>query len=74
MSDRQPVRVDRDGGVAVLTIDSPPLNLYDAELGWALEAAVEELQRNPPRAVLFRADGRVVSGGVDAGCLRSRRG
>lgn len=60
-----PVRVDPDGGLAVVTIDSPPLNLFDDPLRDALLAAVDELERSAPRAVLFRADGRVVSGGVD---------
>jgi enoyl-CoA hydratase/carnithine racemase len=60
-----PARVERDGEVAVVVIDSPPLNLYDAAMHTALEEAVRELQRSSPRAVLFRAEGRVVSGGVD---------
>jgi enoyl-CoA hydratase/carnithine racemase len=60
-----PVRLDRDGGLAVITFDSPPLNLFDEALGRDLDAALDELETNPARAVLFRADGRVVSGGVD---------
>jgi len=60
-----PLRLERDDGLAVVTFDSPPLNLFDAELGRELERAVSELERVPARAVLFRAEGRVVSGGVD---------
>jgi enoyl-CoA hydratase/carnithine racemase len=60
-----PVRVDREAGLAVVTFDSPPLNLFDAALGAGLGAAVDSLESDPPRAVLFRAEGRVVSGGVD---------
>jgi enoyl-CoA hydratase/carnithine racemase len=61
-----PVRVEPDdGGLTVVTIDSPPLNLLDEPLREALLAAVDELERGAARAVLFRADGRVVSGGVD---------
>jgi enoyl-CoA hydratase/carnithine racemase len=59
------VRLEREGELAVITFDSPPLNLFDAELEQALEEAVTELERAPARAVLFRAEGRVVSGGVD---------
>lgn len=59
------VRLERDDGLAVVTFDSPPLNLFDAELEQELEQAVSELEATPARAVLFRADGRVVSGGVD---------
>jgi enoyl-CoA hydratase/carnithine racemase len=59
------IRLERDDGLAVITFDSPPLNLFDAELERELDEAVSELEREPARAVLFRAEGRVVSGGVD---------
>jgi enoyl-CoA hydratase/carnithine racemase len=59
------VGLERDDGLAVVTFDSPPLNLFDAELERELDEAVSELEREPARAVLFRAEGRVVSGGVD---------
>ena len=59
------VRLEREGDLAVVTFDSPPLNLFDAELERELGEAVSELEREPARAVLFRAEGRVVSGGVD---------
>ncbi|HEX8977460.1 MAG TPA: enoyl-CoA hydratase/isomerase family protein [Solirubrobacteraceae bacterium] len=65
MSTAEPVRVQRDAGLAVVTFDAPPLNLFDAALRNGLIAALDELEREPPRAVLFRAEGRVVSGGVD---------
>jgi enoyl-CoA hydratase/carnithine racemase len=58
-------RVQREGGLAIVTFDHPPLNLWDSALDAALRVAVDELEREPPRAVLFRAEGRVVSGGVD---------
>jgi enoyl-CoA hydratase/carnithine racemase len=60
-----PVRVERDGDLAVVVFDHPPLNLYDLSLDEALQAAVAELEQTPARGVLFRAQGRVVSGGVD---------
>jgi enoyl-CoA hydratase/carnithine racemase len=60
-----PVRVQREGPLAVVTIDHPPLNLFDRPLDAALRATVDALEHEPPRAVLFRAEGRVVSGGVD---------
>jgi enoyl-CoA hydratase/carnithine racemase len=61
----KPVRVERDGPLAVVTVDHPPLNLFDLELDRALRAAVDELEREPARGVLFAAEGRVVSAGVD---------
>jgi len=61
-----PVSVDLDDdGLAVVTIDHPPLNLYDQALHDALRDAVGELEKARPRAVLVRAEGKVVSGGVD---------
>ena len=61
-----PVRVQVDpDGLAVVTVDHPPLNLFDEALHTALLDAVGELEHTAPRATLFRAEGRVVSGGVD---------
>lgn len=75
MSAGSPARVERDrNGVAVVTIDSPPLNLFDQAMQDALEAAVEELHASVPRAVLFRAEGRVVSGGVDVSMFAALAG
>ncbi len=59
------VRVERDGPLAVVTFDHPPVNLFDQALDEGLQAAVADLEGAPPRGVLFRAEGRVVSGGVD---------
>jgi enoyl-CoA hydratase len=61
----EPVRVERDGPLAVLTFDAPPLNLFDATLIAALRTAVADVAADPPRGLLVRAEGRVVSGGVD---------
>jgi enoyl-CoA hydratase/carnithine racemase len=69
-----PVRLEHDGGLAVATIDSPPLNLFDQPLWDALDGAISELEAREPRAVLFRADGRVVSGGVDVSLFAAREG
>lgn len=60
-----PVRLERDGPLAVLTLDSPPLNLFDTAMIDGLRAAVDELKGDEPRALLVRAEGRVVSGGAD---------
>lgn len=44
-----PVRLEREpGGPAVVTFDSPPLNLFDAALGEGLKAAVAALAAEPP--------------------------
>jgi enoyl-CoA hydratase/carnithine racemase len=54
-----------ESGLAVLTLDSPPLNLFDQRMIDDFRAAVEDVAAQPPRALLIRAEGRAVSGGVD---------
>jgi enoyl-CoA hydratase/carnithine racemase len=59
-------RLQREqGGLAVLSFDSPPLNLFDQRMIDDFQAAVADLAAEPPRALLIRAEGRAVSGGVD---------
>ena len=60
-----PIRVERDGGWRWLTLDSPPLNLFDRAMFEALQAAIAEVEGDLPRALLIRAEGRAVSGGVN---------
>jgi len=66
------VRIERDGDVAVLVLDDPPLNLFHDSTFDALETCVDELaeltapgRADRARAVLVRAEGKIVSGGVD---------
>lgn len=60
------VRVEREeSGLTVLTLDSPPLNLFDQRMIDEFRVAVEDLAAEPPRAVLIRAEGRATSAGVD---------
>jgi enoyl-CoA hydratase len=61
----KPVELDRDGPLATITIDSPPLNLFDAAMIEGLDSAIETVRADLPRALLIRAEGRVVSGGVN---------
>jgi enoyl-CoA hydratase/carnithine racemase len=69
-----PVRLEHDRGLAVVTFDSPPVNLYDQALDGALKETVTQLEAAEPRAVLFRAEGRVVSGGVDVSLFAAQDG
>jgi enoyl-CoA hydratase/carnithine racemase len=59
------IEIEHDGPLTVLSINSPPLNLFDDELMGELADAVDGLIAEPPRGLLVRAEGRVVSGGVD---------
>lgn len=51
-------------GLAVLTVDAGPLNLYTLDLHEQFDAALDRLPGDT-RALLLRFEGRVVSAGVD---------
>jgi enoyl-CoA hydratase/carnithine racemase len=51
--------------IAVLTFSDPPVNLYSLQLHADFDRALDDVQADPPRALLIRADGKIVSGGVD---------
>ena len=60
------VRLSFDGAVAVLSLDHPPLNIYDLEMRDALIEAVTAVRDVPDvRALLLRAEGRHFSAGAD---------
>lgn len=66
----KPTRLERsttDAGAefAVLTLEHGPLNLFDRAMFDAITEDVAALTAAPPRALLLRAAGKVVSGGVD---------
>jgi len=77
VTEAAPVRIERDGDVAVVVLDSPPLNLFTPTVFDALEAVAGELvpltdpgTPDRARAVLVEARGKVVSGGVDVTFFR----
>src|SRR3954471_8862216 len=60
-----PVRLERDGGVAVLVLDDPPLNLFGSKAFAALDARGAEVEGSDARALVWRAEGDVFTGGAD---------
>jgi enoyl-CoA hydratase/carnithine racemase len=74
MSPGAPVSVRHEGALTVVTFDHPPLNLFDRRLEASLIDAIDELEASRPRAVLFRAEGRVFSGGVDVSVFAALSG
>lgn len=62
-----PIRVERDGAVASIVLDDPPLNLFTEETFAALVAARDQVAASDARAMVFRAEGKVFTGGVDVG-------
>jgi enoyl-CoA hydratase/carnithine racemase len=68
------VHVERDGDLAVVVLDNPPLNLFDELVFDELERVSRDLaeltapgREGRARAVLVEARGKLVSGGVDVG-------
>lgn len=59
------VRLEHDGPLAVITLDSPPLNLVDAEMISAVQSAIAAVGSSDARGLLIKAAGRAVSAGVD---------
>jgi enoyl-CoA hydratase len=64
-TEQRPARVDRDGPLATIVIDHPPLNLFGRELIGALAEAVDEVAQSDARALMIRAEGSVFTGGAD---------
>ncbi len=60
-----PVRLEREGAIAVLVLDDPPLNLFGRDAFEALEARVAEVEGSDARALVWRAQGELFSGGAD---------
>lgn len=60
-----PFRLLRSAEVAELILDHPPLNLFDEAVFESLRDTVAELEGEPPRGLLVRAEGTVGSAGVD---------
>jgi enoyl-CoA hydratase/carnithine racemase len=61
----EPIRLERDGAVAALVLDNPPLNLFGRGSFEALTARIAEVEASDARAMVWRAEGNVFSGGVD---------
>ena len=59
------VRLEIDGNVGVLTLDSPPMNLFDLDVVTGIEGAMDELEGSAARALVVRAEGKVFTAGVD---------
>ena len=60
-----PIRLDRDGNVAAMVLSNPPLNLFGDDAWGALTACIEEVEGSDARALVWRAEGDIFTGGVD---------
>ena len=59
------VRFELDGNVGLITLESPPMNLFDADVVSGVDAALGQAEEAGPRALLVRAEGQVFTAGVD---------
>jgi enoyl-CoA hydratase len=64
MSD-PPVRLEREGALASIVLHDPPLNLFGAHTTEALDACLDEVEGSDARALVWRAEGEVFTGGAD---------
>lgn len=66
ISGMQALHVERDGEIAVLTLDSPPVNALGVALRTQLAEAIGIAERDPNvRAIVLMGAGRGFSGGAD---------
>ena len=59
------ISLSRDGDVAVVTLDNPPLNLFQEGSFGELRECLEEVERSDARALVWRSEGELFTGGVD---------
>ncbi len=60
-----PVRLERDGALASMILHDPPLNLFGNPTTEALDACLDEVEGSDARALVWRAEGEVFTGGAD---------
>ena len=67
-----PIRIARAGDVARITLDRPPLNLFEPELIAALKRAFDDLASDPSvRVAVLTGEGRAFAAGMDVRVLRA---
>lgn len=69
--DAQPVRLTREGTLAILCIERPPVNAIDRQVRAGLHAALDALQAEPAAAVVLLGAGRCFIAGADIGEFES---
>lgn len=64
------IRLERDGSVAQVVLDNPPLNLFGDRSFAELVACLYEAEASGARALVWRAEGEIFSGGVDVSAFQ----
>src|SRR3954465_11505173 len=65
-----PIRLERDGNVVSIVLSNPPLNLFGDDAWGALVDCIEEVEGSDARALVWRADGEIFTGGVDVNSFK----
>ena len=65
MNEPPVVRLERDGAVASMILHDPPLNLFGARAFAGLNQCLDEVEGSDARALVWRAEGEVFTGGAD---------
>ena len=65
MSGEPTIRLERDGAVASIILSNPPLNLFTESSWHELLDCVAEVEGSDARALVWRAEGDIFTGGVD---------
>ena len=59
------INFELDGDVGVITLDNGELNLFGPDAFESLDTAIDQLEESGARAGVWRAEGKIFSGGVD---------
>ena len=65
------IELSRDGDVAVVTLHNPPLNLFQEDSFAELGECLAEVARSDARALVWRSEGKLFTGGVDVNDFKS---
>jgi enoyl-CoA hydratase/carnithine racemase len=73
MAKPAPITLERDGNVASIVLENPPLNLFGDDAWGALVSCIEEVEGSDARALVWRAQGEIFTGGVDVNSFKRVR-
>ena len=73
MAKPAPITLERDGNVASIVLENPPLNLFGEDAWGALVSCIEEVEGSDARALVWRAEGEIFTGGVDVSSFKRVR-
>ncbi len=71
MSDCPTIRLELDGGVASIILSNSPLNLFTGSSWDELLDCVRQVEDSDARALVWRADGEIFTGGVDVASFQA---